>query len=377
MDLTVFNELLLNNQFMDISDDLKKFQNQTSSFYYDETNNIRKFWLDKQDFNAPIDKDFILGGVMHFGDAPPIDFDSIKIVLRLQKSVKEIKFRYISKSADFLDCLKEPKVRIFLGWLHQSELYVHYSNINNLYYAIVDIIDDINMKAETIEFIDLMKNELYKLACKNYPEFYKLLLTYNYPNIDLQSIAPFYQEIINFIDRPITELSMELLFLRKILVSAKSQNEMVFLQNNPENTIIEDYHLFYLRPLGLFPTSQHIFDHEYLVEELFSQYDSLLYNNSIFNNYSFVDSKENLLIQISDCVVGLIGKHLNFINNLNHKNIIQLIDSLDSVQRKNLKLFAQLLEKSENISKLLIHSSTSLEHREAEAAILQFALILD
>lgn len=39
-----------------------------TTFYYDETNNIRKFWLTPDDFNAGHNKDFILGGVSYPDD---------------------------------------------------------------------------------------------------------------------------------------------------------------------------------------------------------------------------------------------------------------------------------------------------------------------
>ena len=64
INLESFRQFMLSDEFEDISSDLKKFDKNNCNFYYDESNNIRKLWLDVDDFNAPIDSDFVLGGVM-------------------------------------------------------------------------------------------------------------------------------------------------------------------------------------------------------------------------------------------------------------------------------------------------------------------------
>lgn len=42
------------------------------TFYYDETNNIKKFYLREFDFNAIFTENFILGGLVHQGPAPDV-----------------------------------------------------------------------------------------------------------------------------------------------------------------------------------------------------------------------------------------------------------------------------------------------------------------
>ena len=199
MDIGLFRLMVLSNDFQDISNDFTKFDSQKCTFYYDESNNVRKLWLNTNDFNAPVDSDFVLGGVMHFGDKPSADVDALKRELRLQKSAKEIKFKHISRAKTFLECLNEDKVLRFLQWLDDSDLYIHYSNVNNLYYAIVDIVDSIE-EPGYIPFNFQMKNELYKLVHTHYEDFYKLLIKCNYPNIDIKDIAPFCEHILDYID---------------------------------------------------------------------------------------------------------------------------------------------------------------------------------
>lgn len=363
--------MLFSDEFKDISSDLKKFDNCDCHFYYDESNNIRKLWLKEEGFNASVDSDFVLGGVMHMNNHCNADVNELKNQLRLQKSVKELKFRHISKSKDFLGSLSELKVQIFLQWLFHSDLYMHYANVNNLYYAIVDIIDSIDEPA-FIPYNFQLKNELYKMAVKNYGKFYKLLITYNYPNISTTNISEFYQQLIDFIEN-VNIISFEAELLRQGLKKAGEQKELVFLQGNPEKTVIENYFPFYIRPIGLFSNSRHIFDNEYYIEDQFKKYEFFSSEHKAAN-YSFVDSKDNLFVQASDCVVGLLGQYYTYVNQIDVSEAYRMIEILTSFQKTTLKLFAQIVKKSEDKSKLLFNSTESLKEHEVGAVIFNNAL---
>lgn len=373
MELSIFRELMLSDGFEDIRADLSIFDNKECYFYYDESNNIRKLWLDENDFNAPVYSDFVLGGIMHFGNTCNADVDKLKSVLRLQKSANELKFKHISRQKHFLGCLSEPKVKLFLQWLFQSDLYVHYANINNLYWAIIDIVDTIE-ESGYIPFYFHMKNELYKLARANYLDFYQLLVKSNYPNITSSEIAPFYQGIIELIDTNYNELSFELEVLRQGMKAARKQSELVFLHGNTEKTVIDSYFPFYMRPIGVFPSAQHIFDNEYLIKEQFDKHE-LLYNGKKVDNYYFIDSKDNPLIQVSDCIVGLLGKYYTFINGISIREARQMLNTITPEQKSTLSLFAKLLKKSEDCSKLLFNSSESIEEHDVGEFIITHALI--
>lgn len=373
IDVSMFRELILSDtyRFEDISDDLQIFDSQDCKFFYDESNNIRKLWLDKYDFNAPIDRDFVLGGVMHFGKECKADVDELKNKLQLQKSVKEVKFKHISKRKDFLGCLSETKIMIFLQWLYESDLYIHYANVNNLYWAIIDIVESI----EECAYLPLtfqMKNEFYKIARANYSEFYHFLVSCKYPNVTGDNIKYLYHGIIELIDRVPDELSFELEVLRQGLKTASRQNELIFLQGNNSKTVLDSYFPMYLRPIGVFSLSQHIFDNEYLIEEQFKKYD-LCVNGKKINNFKFVDSEDNALIQVSDCMVGLLGKYYTYINGIDMDEAHQMFHIISSEQKRTLELFANLILRSENLSKVLLNSTESIEEHDIGAYILNNA----
>jgi len=108
------------------------------TFYYDETNNIRKFYVRELDFNAAFTENFILGGLVHEGPVP--DVQPLIDSFNLQSTVKEVKFKHLAKGS-FLDCLKSQKLNLFLKFIKDSNLYIHYSSLNILYWSIVDIVD--------------------------------------------------------------------------------------------------------------------------------------------------------------------------------------------------------------------------------------------
>ncbi len=104
------------------------------TFYYDETNNIRKFHVREKegniDFNYSFNSNFVLGCLVYEGTQPDIKplFDR----LNLQKNITDVKLNHIAKG-EFLDCLKSEKLNIFLKCLLDNDLYIHYSSINILY----------------------------------------------------------------------------------------------------------------------------------------------------------------------------------------------------------------------------------------------------
>jgi len=51
-----------------------------------------------------------------------------------------------------------------------------------------------------------------------------------------------------------------------------------------------------------------------------------------------------------------------------------MFNAITTTQKSTLKLFAQLIKKSEDISKLLLHSSESLDEHDIGAFILNYAL---
>lgn len=148
-------------------------------FYYDESNNCRKFWVDdsKQQFNTDYTADFVLAGlVRNEKDSVDASIETFRKPLKLQGNVKEIKFNKLFSKGDFLQCVKERRLFETLSWIDKSPFYIHYTNVNNLYYTLVEIFDSIVEIDEISEygydyyemksvFYDMFKSRANELQC--------------------------------------------------------------------------------------------------------------------------------------------------------------------------------------------------------------------
>jgi len=63
------------------------------TFYYDESNNIRKLHLTESGLNVGKTSNFVLAGILHKGIEHNANLDSLVKSLQLQKNANELKLR--------------------------------------------------------------------------------------------------------------------------------------------------------------------------------------------------------------------------------------------------------------------------------------------
>lgn len=334
------------------------------TFYYDETNNIKKFYVRESDFNYTFTANFVLGGLVHKGETPNLQplFDSF----RLQPNVNEVKFKHIA-NGDFLDCLKSTKLKQFFQYIDSSNLYVHYSSLNILYWSIVDIVDSAITNSDAAEqlglsFANRLKNDLYKLCRLEIDSVISLFYKYEYPNIKNESVLKFIEELTSlfdgYIDNPEYHFGLE--SLRQILKEAKKKGSLPFIMDEEDYVLLKDLTHFYLRPIYTFKNSSHIFDNEESIAESLKDY-RILDNGKEIKNYTFVDSKTNLLIQASDIFVGIMGKLTNYINTSSRDKIKEDFSSLTTIQQSNIDLLINLIDRSDKKNMGFLQSTDSYE----------------
>jgi hypothetical protein len=73
----------------------RKLSDEKLTFYYDESNNIRKLHLTPKGLNIGKSCNFVLAGIVHEGESHSADFELLNKSLCLQKSVKEIKLKHM------------------------------------------------------------------------------------------------------------------------------------------------------------------------------------------------------------------------------------------------------------------------------------------
>ncbi|MBD3906109.1 DUF3800 domain-containing protein [Chryseobacterium sp. C-39] len=333
-------------------------------FYYDETNNIKTFYVRENDFNYTFTANFVLGGLLHQGEVPDVQplIDSFK----LQKTAKEVKFKHIA-FGDFLDCLKSQKLNLFLHFLKDSDLYVHYSSLNILYWSIVDIVDSAIMNSDVAMrlgpgFDNRLKNDLYKLCRLEIDAVIQLFYTFEYPNVKPEKIGDFIEALSNLFEAylQLPEFHFGLESLRQILKESKKKGELAFVMDEKDYILLADLTHFYLRPIYTFKNSTHIFDNEDSIREALNGY-RMLDKGVEFKNYSFVDSQDSQLTQLSDVFVGFMGKYTNYRNTHNMEEIKADIDSFSALQLENMKLFIDIINKSDQKNPAFLHATDSYE----------------
>ena len=334
------------------------------TFYYDETNNIKKFYVRENDFNSTFTANFVLGGLVYLGQLPDVQplIDSFK----QQKTAKEVKFKHIA-NGDFLDCLKSEKLRLFLQFIKDSDLYVHYSSLNILYWSLVDIVDSAIMSSDAAKqlgpiFANHLKNDLYKLSRLEIDSVIELFYKFEYPNIKSESVLPFIEELTSLFDDYIDteEYHFGLESLRQILKEAKIKGALAFIMDEVDYVLLNDLSQFYLRPIYLFKNSTHIFDNEDSIAETFRDY-KIFDEQEEIKNYTFVDSQANLLVQLSDVFVGIIGKLTNYLNTSSRDKIGSDLASLSAIQNANIDLLIGVIDKSHEKNIGFIHNTDSYE----------------
>lgn len=347
---------------------------KTYNFYYDETNNIRKFYLKENDFNDSSKSNFVLGGIVF--ETTKTDFRDCFNKLNLQDNVTEVKLKNLA-TGDFISCLKSKKLRIFLDFLFHSDLYIHYSSLNFLYFSLVDIVD--SAESESIERnFDFkenreLKNILFKIAKKEKEKIVKLFFSFEYPNLKSESISDFVSILISILEPYLSEKEFQekLPKLIKILNEAKEVGKIPFITDEEDHQLIKNFIHFYLRTIYIFKNSNHVFDREVTIEELLKDY-KLKSNTKDFKNYVFDDSKNNLFIQASDIFIGVLGKYFNFINENTIDEIKNILDILDDVQFSNFELILDIIQKSDKKNRAFIHNTLSNEEMEKEYIINRF-----
>lgn len=331
-------------------------------FYYDESNNCRKFWLDsdKTNFNHDFRADFVLAGIATDKEYQ-IPFEELKQRFRLQKNVVELKSKSLFKGKDFLQSMGTKQATALIKLFSDYDLYIHYSNVNNFYYTIVEILDSIVTPDEIDEFgfnYFGLKTTFYDMLVPSIDEVIQIMIKYSYPNIKTTDIEAFCNALMDAIDSQYIQ-KPDQKFVFGMLKRASKSLELVFIQDNIDYVMQEDYSIFYVDTIMKFSKSMHHFDEELSIQDKVARTVSEFDKDA--TNYEFINSKDNTMIQISDLVAGLLGRMFFFINSVSSYNEIRKkVIELNDIQVINCKHFNELRIKSNFHNKGFLHSTTTV-----------------
>ncbi len=330
------------------------------AFFYDETNNIRKFWIRDVGFNEQ-PKNFVLGGIVHKKSEPLTGLDDLVKSLHIQKSAKEIKFNQLA-TGSYLGVLNSKKIKTLLEWLIAKEVFIHYSNFNILYWSLVDIVDSLWDEPELREYMPYVmhiKSELFNLANTDLDRLVPILKRYRFPNVQRNASAAFMTEFSDLLEsvskKPQSDISELVIYMVR---KAANLPELPFIMDNEDDVLIDSFDSQFLRPLYIYPTSSHTFDNETEVQEALG--NTQVEYKGRFVEYSFVDSQDCIEIQLSDGICGLLGNHFNFLEEHSIKELIEIKKKLNPVQRQTLSLLKKLIDISDAQSNGFMHRITPM-----------------
>ncbi|WP_439871191.1 DUF3800 domain-containing protein [Pseudomonas syringae] len=336
--------------------------NKKLKIYYDETNNIRKLLLTENGFNVSKYDNFVLGGVVVDADKDVGDLVDLRRILKIQKNAPEIKFDMIAKG-DFESALDYRKLGQYFSWLLENDIKIHYTNMNILNWSVLDIVESIVAEESFKQYFPIhreLKNELYRMVTCDVPAFLSILKSYSYPNIDRSETQNFLKEVRDFVLKHLPlQPNRALVILKEVLLKAQHLTELAFLVDETPDYVIKGFEDIFLNRVARFKNSVHVFDEEETVQEAIE--GIRIMDGSRVVDFSFKDSKLVPGIQLADMMVGFLGKYFTFIERTPAHVLVQKKNKLNALQKENLKLFRQLVEKSDAFSNALLFRITTID----------------
>lgn len=344
------------------------------TFHYDETNNIRRLLLTSGGLNVRAPQCFVLGGVVHTGPVPQVDFEDLRQAFGLQKSSVELKLEHLGKG-DFLSLLDAPRVGGFLDWLSASGALAHYQVLDPLYWSLVDVVDSIITEDGNVQLMmvaPLLKNDLFTLLRDDVDGTAEMLGRYSYPDVGPARRSAFVAELHDLLEARSGLLpAFNSQMLKGLLEIAAKLDSLRYLEDETPNILIDGFGAFYLHRLALFKNARHILDIEKTIETYLASLD-LREGSAPLKHFEFVDSRATPWVQLSDALVGLLGKLFSYASHTPLLEIEAAVASLNARQRRALDVLTDILSRSLDDCAGFAHYIVSLEDHRRRTAILGF-----
>ena len=346
-----------------------------STFYYDETNNVRKLKLNARGFNAKEVKVFVLGGIVHEGDPRDLDLPGLRSAMRIQQNVKELKFHHVAKGT-FPEILRSKSLRTFLTWLNEAKLIIHYHETDPVYWSIVDIVDSILHGVGDPSLYrahEIIKSDLTQSLRAEISATTDLFHRLNYPEIDPSRKTEFLTGLLDIVHRNtrgLDALNVEL--LKRILIRGVMLDSLAFLEGNTPQLLIDSFATFYAARIAMFSRSTHILDAEGTIQKHIAGMQ-LKKDGLPATHFRFTDSGMEPGIQISDIVVGQLAKMHTFLTQNSLEEVLAFRRGASGTSLENLKLIRDCISKSDAENPAFLHHVAALADREKVDALLQFS----
>ena len=323
-------------------------------FYYDESDNIRKFTIKNGNLNSDIFTQFTLGGIVGEFEISDNLLNNLFDMLNLQPTIIELKSKHIFNncaSDSILNKFQSKKLKIILEYLIESNYYLHYMVINVFYFGVVVEIVDFLLESEyeriPKKIIDQLKSIVYFSMILEKEKWLNLLVKYKYPNLSQIGTKKLLEEleksIINIKNSSnLIECNYILVYIRIHLWFKKFD----FTKNYNEDDIIHDFSFAYQHNIFIYDNSYHLFDNEDVILKIFER--EKFNECKLSLRFNFEDSKKRKVLQISDVCVATISLLYKFFSQNTIWSLEEYFNNLSKEDYiyKNLKLLSLLIRKT-------------------------------
>lgn len=334
--------------------------------FYDETNNYRKVFLSNGRLNITFDSNFVLAGIATKESKDSIVWNNFYKKIGIHNNISELKAKNAFRG-DFLTCLSSQRLNNFLHLLAGMDIYVHFLNLNILYWAIIDIVESLLSIRNTPNLLQRRASSvLLDVVRIDKNNFIKILSSFGYP--DVKDREDFVKTISDLIKKNIREIdrsnSISDIDICGICCACDVFNneKLEFIEDGKCGIIFDDFLSMYLHIPMKFPQSTHFFDAEDNIQELLEQQKIIW--AGIAERIFFVNSKDDIRIQISDVISGFLGKYFTFISNSSIKDLLTFSKNLSPIQVNSLNMLCVLLERTDDFNAELSMRIESLHNCE-------------
>lgn len=343
--------------------------------YFDESNNYKKIHVKlkdgKQQLNfSDLAKHFVFGGIALKQEQEPPTLDEIKAVVGIspKQKMSEIKSRKIYYG-DLQASLSSDKLGRFLDWVIDKGWFVHFESLNFLYYCISDIVAAFVWNSLQPEL--LLKNfygiheGFYRIFKLHQQDYLQKLVDFGYPKITPNALPEFKQWLADITERYIAETNDTSLIIRYLLTVFRTSiymgNVFQFIPDAESGEYIDRLDTFYFTRIATFRNSKLCLDGEGDIEK--ATQELLQTSHKIKNNFQFVKSDSCTWIQVSDIMMGIIRKYVDFLD-YDIDYIEQEISTWSEQSVNNLKKLNHIISYSASENELFIQHVDRITTRD-------------
>lgn len=183
---------------------------------------------------------------------------------------------------------------------------------------------------------------------------------------------PFLNELIDLLESHRAVLpEFNFMMLKGVLQAGRTLDILEFIEGYPANLLIEDFSTFYLNRIAVFKFSTHVLDMEECIRtEMLTT--PLASEGKPVANHRFADSKTEAGIQLSDIVVGVLGKMHTYLTETPPDEVAADRAGLDGTSQANAELLRDLISASHDANIAFLNHVASVHDLDKLDRFLRF-----